>query len=77
MSDIPIINPEWASDERKEGVFIVDSGADWKVTVEGRGDHWLVVHWEIYEHDGRKMWLDRSSYTIGKELVRQLAALES
>lgn len=73
MSELPIVNPEWASDERTEGVLLLDSGEGWKITAEDREDHWFVVDWATTNIDGALFWVDESGYSIVKTHVALLA----
>ena len=75
MSDIPLMNPEWSSDERTEGVVLLDSGECWKQTAKDYGDYWMVVDWETHVVLGQTFWLDRCSYSVTKEVVAKLAEM--
>jgi len=63
-------------DERGENVhLIVVSGDCDKTTAEDCGDYWMILDWELHDHDETKIWFERSGYSISKDFIKQLAGI--
>ena len=69
----PLLVCDGEKDERFDGVKLISSTVDEKVTAENCGHWWYIRDWEIYEKDGIDYWFCRSGYTITKEMIKLLS----
>lgn len=74
--DWPIISGNEAQDERADGVFILDGDHEGKTTAEDMGEYWYIREWEPMTHNEVLYWFDRSGYSIYKDTVKKLYAID-
>jgi len=76
-TDWPIISASEAQDERADGVYLLDGDQEGKITAQDMGEYWYIRDWEPYVHDGVLCWLDRSGYSLTKNMIKALYVLQS
>ena len=72
----PLISVSGARDEREEGTFLVHGDHEGKVTAKDMGDYWYIREWEPYSKDGVMYWFDSYGYSLCKDMIKALSALQ-